>query len=155
MGRGDGLEEEQMTLSGQTDQLVGLGHSGYEGLFAEDILPGQKRRLGLPVMEAVGGGDVDEVDVRIGQHGIEVGVDLRDAERPGQRLAGGLLPGADRRAVECGNFRKLRRHRAGDGACAEDAEVHMGAPPSIAIFKNSAYQNSIFAICSLRMLPVH
>ena len=25
----------------------------------------------------------------------------------------------------------------------------------IAIFKNSAYQNSIFAICSLRMLPVH
>ena len=25
----------------------------------------------------------------------------------------------------------------------------------IAIFKNSAYQNSIFAICSLRMLLVH
>ena len=28
-------------------------------------------------------------------------------------------------------------------------------PSPIAIFKNSAYQNGIFAICSLRMLLVH
>ena len=27
--------------------------------------------------------------------------------------------------------------------------------PIIAIFKNSAYQNGLFAICSLRMLLVH
>ena len=31
----------------------------------------------------------------------------------------------------------------------------MVVTPCIAIFKNSAYQNSIFAICSLRMLLVH
>ena len=53
------------------------------------------------------------------------------AELLRQRLAGGLLPGADRLTAERGDLCKLCRHRAGDGASAEDADIHRSAPPYI------------------------
>ena len=92
---------------------------------------GQKRRLSLRIVQAVGGGDIDQLNVRVGQHGVIVGVDLRDAKLLCQRLAGGLLPGADRLTAERRDLCKLCRHRAGDGASAEDADIHRNASPYI------------------------
>ena len=112
-------------------ELVSLRHGRDEGLLAEDVLSGQKRRLSLRIVQAVGGGDIDQLNVRVGQHGVIVGVDLRDAELLCQRLAGGLLPGADRLTAERRDLYKLCRHRAGDGASAEDADIHGSAPPYI------------------------
>ena len=43
----------------------------------------------------------------------------------------GLLPGADRLTAERRDLCKLCRHRAGDGASAEDADIHGSAPPYI------------------------
>ena len=131
VGRGDGLEEEEVLLFRQCDELVSLRHGRDEGLLAEDVLSGQKRRLGLRIVQAVGGGDIDQLNVRVGQHGVIVGVDLRDAELLCQRLAGGLLPGADRLTAECRDLCKLCHHRAGDGASAEDADIHRNALPYI------------------------
>ena len=131
VGRGDGLEEEEVLLFRQCDELVSFRHGRDEGLFAEDVLSGQKRRLSLRIVQAVGSGDIDQLNVRVGQHGVIVGVDLRDAELLCQRLAGGLLPGADRLTAERRDLCKLCRHRAGDGASAEDADIHRSAPPYI------------------------
>ena len=131
VGRGDGLEEEEVLLFRQRDELVSLRHGRDEGLLAEDVLSGQKRRPGLRIVQAVGSGDIDQLNIRVGQHGVIVGVDLRDAELLCQRLAGGLLPGADRLTAERRDLCKLCRHRAGDGASAEDADIHRSAPPYI------------------------
>ena len=125
------LHEKEVLFLCQTIQLLRLFRADGKGLFAQNVLALLQAELAVFVVQGVGGGDIDQLNVRVGQHGVIVGVDLRDAELLCQRLAGGLLPGADRLTAERRDLCKLCRHRAGDGASAEDADIHGSAPPYI------------------------
>lgn len=47
-----------MALFRKAEQFIQLCQGGDDGLFAENVLSGQQRSLGLLKMQAVGGGDI-------------------------------------------------------------------------------------------------
>lgn len=94
----DSLHEEEILGLGGGHELLGLGGIDGQGLFAEDVFAGLEGKHGVLEVVAVRGGDVDDVDVGVGDE-LGVGavglcgaraVDLFDE-------AGGAVAGAGRR----------------------------------------------------------
>src|SRR5260370_1351460 len=56
---------------GDLEQVGGLGGRHGERLLADDMLAGAQRRARVLVMQVVGGGDMDDLDARIGKHRLE------------------------------------------------------------------------------------
>lgn len=67
----DGLHQEQVLLLGLGDELLGLCGGNGQSLFAEDVLASLESEHGILEVVAVRGGDVDDVDVGVGD---ELGV---------------------------------------------------------------------------------
>ena len=77
----------------QSTKGLGLGHGQGQGLFAQNVLA---RQNGIPChlkMERIGGADVDNVNIWVGDHRGRIGVCARNAEslcrRPCALLCGG------------------------------------------------------------------
>lgn len=65
---------------GQLDDAVTFGQCGCHGDFGEDVLAGFERHDGVPAVEVVGGGDDDEIDGGVFEHGFAGGEARFDAE---------------------------------------------------------------------------
>ena len=94
--RPDGFHEEQVLGTGRIDQLAGLCRVDGQSLFAKDVLAGLERQHGVLEVVAVGGGDIDDLDIRVG-HQLMVGaIRLRGVGRLNfaQELNGAVLGGA-------------------------------------------------------------
>ena len=79
-------------------------------LFDQDVLAGLERLDGHPAMGVVGDAEVDEVDLGIGQEGLEVAVTGRRRKDPSECRAARNCPGcsSSRRPAFLGS----RLHRA-------------------------------------------
>src|SRR5699024_5587927 len=60
--------------------LLALLHVNAQRLVGEDVLASVQRRLDLPAVLGRGGNDGDRVDVSLGQHLTEIGVDIGHAQ---------------------------------------------------------------------------
>ena len=65
VARPHSLHQEEVLLLGLGDELLGLGRSDGKRLFAQDILASLECEHGVLEVVAVGGGNVDDVDIGV------------------------------------------------------------------------------------------
>ena len=70
----------QPACLGEPHEFRRLRRGRRERFLAHDMLAGGQRRRGLRVMQTIGRGDMDHVDPRVGQHGLEARIRGRQAE---------------------------------------------------------------------------
>ena len=90
-GGGYGLGQKQAAVLCQGGQLVHLLSPGTEGLFADDVFVRQQGLPGLLIVEQVGGGDIDDVQIRVMEQIFQPGVHPAGAVLLCQGQAG-ILP---------------------------------------------------------------
>ena len=115
------LHHEHARCPGRVEDLRGLGCVDGERLLDQDVLAGGDGQQGVVEVLGVRGGDVDDLDVRIGDERLVAAV------RAGDAVAGGELVGAFLGARPDRDHGRLRVPRdrlgedAGDPAGAQDA----------------------------------
>ena len=115
-------------LRGDLDKLCRIGRRHPERLLAHDVASGFEDLARLRHVEMVGRRDVDHLDRRVVEHGLERGVGAVDAERPGAFLA------AFRRAAEDAAHLhadppQLLDVDGPDEARTDDGRADVGDPP--------------------------
>ena len=113
-------------LAAGFDHLIGLRERHRRGLLAQHVLARRRRLQHELGVQVVRGNDVDDLDRGIGQHPVEIGIDLGVG-----RVGLGELPGvflthvADRDHLALGGFAERVGVDAGDHAGAEDTESNL------------------------------
>ena len=117
-------------LGGDRGELVDLGDRPDERLLAEHVLAGPEHRLDLRPVEVRRGAQVDDVDLVVGQHLVEVGDGLHAAQPPGDlrgQVAVEVADGAD--PVEVAHVLQ-REHVGPTDAEADDRDADGRVRPS-------------------------
>ncbi len=134
----------------QIAQHLGLDGGERDGLLAEHMLAGPRRRQGQWHMEVIGQGVIDRLDIGIGQHGLIGAIGPGNAELAGPALGPLLLPRRDRQDLDLPAFQHPGQHlRDPDSGRADHAPPHRlhGRLPSIPGYAS--------LICSRRPFPPH
>ena len=119
---------DQPGRGGQGDQLARLRRRHRQRLLADDVLARGEDGLGLRQMQIIGRGDMDGVDRRVVEQGLERRVGARDAERLGPGRAafrGAAEHAADLDADAAQGFDVDRA----DEARADHGRADVGDPP--------------------------
>ena len=117
-----------MALFRKAEQFIQLRHSGDDGLFAENVLSSQQCSLCLLKMQAVGGGDIHQLHLRVRKHFVVLGIDLGNVKLVGHCNSGVCVARIHGNNRHCCKTRKLLCHRVGDRACSNHSNIHRGIP---------------------------
>ena len=125
--------QKQPAVASQANEFVGLAHGARERLFAQDVLAMFESRPGLLEVQAVGRRNVHVVDRRIGEQRFQIGVDLFDSERVGQRSPLAFVARIDGFAANALRPRHTGQDLADDRTCANrpDTNVVHRCPPRV------------------------
>ncbi len=116
------IEHAARPRRGVDHRLGALGGHG-ERLLAEDVLAALQRGDGQPVVEDVGGGDADDVEVVAGDEFVAVGVGVGDPVLGGQQLQSLPLLAGERDDLDPGEGAEGLEVRGAGVAEADDADT--------------------------------
>ena len=119
---------DEAAPGGELDELCRIGRRHRQRLLADDVPPGLEDLARLRHVEVVGRGDVDDLDRRVVEQGLERGVGAVDAERPGALLAAFRRAAEDAADLHADPAQLLDVDGA-DEARADDGRADVGDPP--------------------------
>ena len=124
-GRGYGIDEVQPLFFCQCHKLPHLLCLGTEGLFADHVFAGQQCLFGLLIVQNIGRGHINEIDVPVLQERIHIGVDFFCAKLPGQFLSGVLAAGVHGLQTDARGLADTFQNGAHDKAGADGTKADL------------------------------
>ena len=130
----DGLGDQHPLAAGIADGVRRLAGADGEGLFAQDVLAVVGAELDVAVMVGVGGGDVDQVQVRVAEHGLVAAKGFLHPVGLGKGLGPGQIPRPDGVELHLGVAVLVEQgdgagHNLGNLPGAQNSDFHGSLPP--------------------------
>ena len=124
MDQAHGFQEDHALLPGDGQQLPELPGGDHRGLFAQDMLPGQKHLPGLVIVAAGGAGNVYGVHLGAGRQILQPVEDQGQAVGLGKFPAGLQPPGVNGHRPKRRNRFRRRQHPVHHEIPADDTKTN-------------------------------